>query len=188
MSNIQLSLSKHANAYRRASGFSLLELLVVIVIIGIAVSFATLAFGDNQADRMSHKSQQLAALIELSKEQAIFNSEELGILFTEDSYAFYKLTSVIDKDRNERSVWIPIEGDRILSKRTLPDGLAYELFLEGVQVNFSAKNLKEITPHVFMLSDGSVSPFELKLTDSSDHIFRMVMAENGKYEIDAVNQ
>ena len=135
----------------------------------------------------SHKSQQLAALIELAKEQAIFNAEELGILFTKDSYAFYKLTSVIDKDRKEKSVWKPIEGDRILSKRTLPDGLLYELFLEGVEVNFSAANLKEITPHVFILSDGSISPFELQLTDDIDHVFKMTMAGNGKYEINAVN-
>jgi general secretion pathway protein H len=188
MSYIQPSLRRYTHTRRHAYGFSLLELLVVIVIIGIAVSFATLAFGDSQADRMSHKSQQLAALIELAKEQAIFNSEELGILFTQDSYEFYKLTSQIDKNRNEKSVWLPVEGDRILSKRTLPDGLAYELLLEGVQVNFSAKNLKEITPHVFMLSDGSISPFELKLTDNSDHVFQMIMAENGKYEIEAVNQ
>ncbi len=175
------------NSAKCNSGFSLLELLVVIVIIGIAVSFATLAFGDNQADRMSHKSQQLAALIELAKEQALFDSEELGILFTKDSYAFYKLTSVIDKEKREKSVWQPIEGDRILSKRTLPDGLSYKLFLEGIEVNFSAANLNEITPHVFVLSDGSISPFELELTDNIDHVFKMVMAENGKYQIDAVN-
>ena len=101
----------------RNTGFSLLEVLVVIVIIGIAVSFATLAFGDNQAERMSHKSKQLAALIDLAKEQAMFNSEELGLLFTKDSYTFYKMEVTTNKDKEGKTVWLPIENDRILSKR-----------------------------------------------------------------------
>ena len=171
----------------RNSGFSLLEILVVIVIIGIAVSFATLAFGDNQADRMSHKSKQLAALIDLAKEQAIFNSQELGLLFTKDSYTFYKMDIEINEDNEDETVWLPIEDDRILSKRTLPDGLEYELFLEGVEVAFSASKLKDITPHVFILSDGSLSPFELNLTDGSEYNFTMKMAENGKSEIESNN-
>lgn len=170
--------------YHRNAGFSLLELLVVIVIIGIAVSFATLAFGDNQAERMSHKSKQLGALIDLAKEQAIFNSQELGLLFTKDSYSFYRMEISINKKDEEKTVWLPIEDDKFLSKRILPDGLEYELFLEGLQVAFAASKLKEVTPHVFILSDGSISPFELNLTDRSDHNFKMKMAENGKYEMD----
>ena len=67
---------------------------------------------------------------------------------------------------------------------SLPDGLKYELFLEGVQVAFAASKLKDITPHVFILSDGSLSPFELNLTDGTDHNFTMKMAENGEYEMD----
>lgn len=165
------------------AGFSLLELLVVIVIIGIAVSFATLALGDNQAERMSHKSKQLAALIELAKEQAIFNSEELGLLFTNDSYSFYKLGTKVNKEKKEVNVWQAVANDRVLTKRTLPNGLEYELYLEGTMVDLAASKLKEVTPHVFILSDGSISPFELILTDRIGHTFKMIMTENGKHKI-----
>ncbi len=168
---------------RNDSGFTLIELLAVLLIVGIVVSAATLAFGDNQAERMNRKSQQLAALIELAKEHAIFNSQELGILFTEDSYSFYTLTSTLDKEKKEKLSWELLEQDRLLTKRTLPDGLEYELFLEGVKVNFTASKLEDTTPHVFILSDGTVSPFELKLTDRIDHSFNMKFAENGEYEI-----
>ncbi len=163
-------------------GFTLIELLAVLLIIGIVVSAATLAFGDNQAERMRQKSQQLVALIDLAKEQAIFNSQELGILFTNDSYDFYRLSSIKDKDKKEKTVWVPLEQDRLLNKRILPDGLEYELFLEGVEVNFSASKLKNITPHVFVLSDGTISPFKLNLTDQIDHSLAMTFAENGEYE------
>ena len=179
--------AKQSSVAKFKAGFSLLELLVVIVIIGISVLAVTWAFGDNQAERMSHKSRQLAALIDLTKEQAMFNSQELGLLFTKDSYSFYKLGTVLDKDKKEKSIWQPIVGDRILTTRTLPEGLEYELYLEGTKVTFAASKLKEVTPHVFILSDGSVSPFELILTDRIDHKYKMVMAENGKHEIAAVN-
>ena len=164
-------------------GFTLIELLAVLLIIGVVVSAATLAFGDSQAERMQQKSQQLIALIDLAKEQAIFNSQELGILFTKDSYDFYRLSSIKDKDKKEKSVWVPLEQDRLLKKRALPDGLEYELFLEGIEVNFSASKLKDITPHVFVLSDGTISPFKLNLTDRIDHSLAIAFAENGDYEL-----
>lgn len=178
-------LVKPSCTVKSNSGFSLLELLVVVVIIGIVVSAVSFAFGDSQADRMSHKSKQLAALIDLAQEQAIFNSQELGVLFTKDSYAFYKMDTVQDKNKKEKNVWLAIEGDKFLDKRTLPDGLQYELYLEGTEVAFAASKLKEITPHIFILSDGSISPFELNLTDKIDHSYKMTMAENGEYEIEA---
>lgn len=165
------------------SGFSLLEILVVVVIIGIVVSAVSFAFGDSQADRMSHKTKQLAALIDLAKEHAVFNSQELGVLFTKDSYAFYRMDTVQDKNDKEKNVWLAIEGDKFLNKRTLPDGLEYELHLEGTEVAFAASNLEEVTPHVFILSDGSVSTFELNLTDKIDYSYQMIMSENGEYEI-----
>ena len=65
-------------------GFTLIELLVVIFIIGVVVAAATITLRDNQGKRIDQKSQQLAALIDLAKEQAIFNSEELGIVFTKE--------------------------------------------------------------------------------------------------------
>ena len=85
--------------------------------------------------------------------------------------------------KKEKLSWELLEQDRLLTKRTLPDGLEYELFLEGVKVNFTASKLEDTTPHIFILSDGTVSPFELKLTDRIDHSFNMKFAENGEYEI-----
>ena len=165
-------------------GFTLIELLVVIFIIAVVVSAATIALGDNQAKRLEQKSQQLAAIIDLAKEQSIFNSEELGIVFTKDSYSFYRLTTQQQKDGKEITVWQSIENDKLLSKRTLPDGLEFELFLEGIKVNYSKK--EKIKPQVFILSDGSITPFHARITDNIDHSHTLKVAENGEFEFNAV--
>ena len=163
-------------------GFTLIELLVVIFIIGVVVAAATITLGDNQGKRLEQKSQQLAALIDLAKEQAIFNSEELGIVFTKDSYSFYQLDS---ENQEEKDSWVLVTNDSLLREYTLPDGLVFELYLEGIRVTY--KQDKDIKPQVYILSDGSITPFHVNITDKVDHTYRLKIAENGALEFIAVN-
>ncbi len=164
-----------------SQGFTLIELLVVIFIIGVVIATAVITLGDNQGARIKQKSQQLAALMDLAKEQAIFNSEELGIVFTKDTYSFYRLNT----EAQQESSWEPIANDELLNERSLPDGLEFILFLEGIKVAYTQK--EKVTPQVYILSDGSVTPFQVNITDKIDHSHSIKVAENGEYELAAVN-
>ncbi len=166
---------------RHHQGFTLIELLVVMIIISLVIAAATFTLGDNQAVRLQQKSEQLVALIDFAKEQAIFNSEDLGLVFNKNSYAFYRL----DYENVDETSWLPIQGDAILKQRELPDGLEFELYLEGIKVLF--KKEEEITPQVFILSDGSVSPFQVNITDNINHAHHIKVMQNGEYELLAVN-
>lgn len=53
-----------------ARGFTLLELLVVVMIIGIAVGMATLALRDADANRLEEEGARLAALFEGARARA----------------------------------------------------------------------------------------------------------------------
>lgn len=163
-------------------GFTLIELLVVIFIIGVVVAAATITLGDNQGKRLEQKSQQLAALIDLAKEQAIFNSEELGVVFTKNSYSFYRLDS---ENQKEEDSWVLVTDDNLLRKYTLPHGLEFELYLEGIRVAY--KQDKKVKPQVYILSDGAITPFHVNITDKIDHTYRLKIAENGTTEFAAVN-
>ena len=167
------------------AGFSLIEILVVVVIISLMTAIATLAIGDSQAERMKHKSEQIAAVIDYAQERAIFNSDELGIYFTNNSYAFYELSGSTDKDGKRKAEWKSINNDKVLSERSLPDGLVFEVFLEGIKIVLAKK--EKIKPHVYILSDGSVTPFEVIITDNIDHSHNLKVAENGEYEFKAIN-
>jgi len=162
-------------------GFTLIELLVVMFIIGLVIAAATITLGDNQGKRLEQKSKQLAALIDLAKEQAIFNTEELGMLFTKDAYSFYRLNT----ENQDENIWEQIQDDKLLSDRALPDGLEFDLFLEGVKVTYSKKEI--VTPQVYILSDGSVTSFRVEITDRIDHAYSLKVAENGTFEFNAVN-
>ena len=163
------------------NGFTLIELLVVIFIIAVVVAATSITLGDNQGKRLENKSKQLAALIELAKEQAIFNTEELGVVFTKESYSFYRLNF----DNQEKSVWEPVVNDSLLNKRVLPDGLEFKLKLEGIEVSF--RQVEKITPQVFILSDGSVTPFEIRIMDETNRSHSLNVTENGEYDLAALN-
>ena len=54
-----------------AAGFTLLELMVVLVLIGIILTFAVLSLrGDKLAEEMERESRRLATLVSLANDEA----------------------------------------------------------------------------------------------------------------------
>src|SRR5262249_43704087 len=56
--------------WRSASGFTLVELLVVLVLVGIAVGLTSLALGDPSAARLEQEAARLSALLEAGRAEA----------------------------------------------------------------------------------------------------------------------
>ena len=70
-------------------GFSLLELLVVIVIISILFTFTTLAIrGTSPEELLQTEALRLDRLLQLALEEAILKGEEYGVEFKPGSYRF----------------------------------------------------------------------------------------------------
>ena len=136
---------------KRAAGFTLLELMAVILIIGIIVSFASLSIGQNTSRIVQDEVERLHGLIQLAGEEAVLQRRELALEFDRDSYQFLEMGS---------EGWQPIEEDKMLRKRPLPEVVEVELTLEDVEASFEdKKNL----PRIFILSSGELSPFTLVL-------------------------
>jgi general secretion pathway protein H len=78
----------------RCGGFSLIEILVVIVIIGIVMSIAmlsiTLAGGDNQ---LRDEAQRIMSLVEVARDESLLQGREFGLEFMQDSYRFVEPSS-----------------------------------------------------------------------------------------------
>jgi general secretion pathway protein H len=136
-------------------GFTLLELMVVLVIIGIILTFVVLsAGGDKRAEQMQREVQRLAALIELASDEAVMRSEQLAIRFTDSSYEFMTL---------QGNDWQPLSDDRPLRPRTLPEGIELRLELQDNPPPEITAEDSEL-PQVFLLSSGEMTPFILTLS------------------------
>jgi general secretion pathway protein H len=163
-------------ARQRSEGFTLIELLVTIVIIGIIVGLAVLSVGDNQAERERRLTTQLATLIRLARETAIFNSKELAISFWKHGYSFYRL---------DQKGWRAIADDPLLRSRDLSEDITLSLYLEGLKAELLPTPNKEENPdlQVFILSSGEVTPFEVRLGDGWDSEMQLTGNELGNLEI-----
>ena len=156
-------------------GFTLFEVIVVIAIISFVLTIATISIGDPQVKRMKQQSERVAALIQLVKEQAIFNSQDYALSIWQSGYAFYTL--------NEAG-WTPVSGDRIFRQRELPDGLEFVLYLDGIRVTLEREDKKK--PQIFVTSDGEISPFQLDVTDLEDWTYQINFDELGDFELELV--
>jgi len=144
-------------------GFTLLELMVVLVIIGVLLSFATLSTrGDTRAEQLQREATRLIALIDMASEQAIMRSEQLAIRFSDVGYEFML--------QQRTGKWIALQDDELLRARELPKGMELRLELEenpppGLQAEETE------APQVFLLSSGEMTPFMLTFSapESEQH-------------------
>jgi general secretion pathway protein H len=154
---------------QRHSGFTLLELLVVLVVVGVMVSMAVLSFGVLGRDRQAEdESRRFWTVLKQAREEAELQVEDIGIFVSTGAYEYLRF----DSRKNE---WQPIEGDELYVQRELPAGLRFRLRLEsrevvlkpGLPQRGDKDENKKYPPHVMVLSSGDVSPFELEIERES---------------------
>lgn len=177
---------------RRAQrAFTLIEILVVMVIIGIVIAGAILSLGSTGRDReLEQERDRLAALIPYIRERASILTLEYGIRCGQHGYRFVYYD-------NYHMLWLPEVTDETMKPRKLPGDLALSLQVEGRPVvlddkalNFNPKQsvpngapvstlgvpitslmnqADDNTPQIMLLSDGDTNSFALALNRDKEH-------------------
>jgi general secretion pathway protein H len=152
---------RRSTALRRASGFTLLEVLVVIVIIGIIATMAVVSIrvlgGDHEMDQ---EARRLRAVLSQAREDAMLEGRDVGFRVDTTGYDFLRYDT-----RTEQ--WQVVVDDPLLRERTLPDGLEASLYMESREVRLPARSTDDeqapTSPQVVVLASGDLVPFEVRL-------------------------
>lgn len=161
---------------KKHQGFTLIELMLVIVIMGYLVTLVRLpSLAPDPFDLVEKHAKTISTQINLASEFAVLNNVQLGLAVTESRYSFL----MFDGEK-----WQPLAEPPFVAAELEPE-LHLELVLDGLAwhqenllsaVEFideeSLEELAELSeeekqlafPQIFLLSSGELSPFDLRIT------------------------
>jgi general secretion pathway protein H len=169
-------------------GFTLVELLVVIVIIGVVIAGAVLSLGTTGRDsQLEQERDRLAALIAYVRERAALQTVEYGLRCEQGGFLF-----VMYDTRQSR--WLEDPLDDALRPRLLPAGLEIVLRVEDRAIVLPTRAAaagrdapRDLTPQIMLFSSGELTSFSLTLARNGTGRSASISGTNaGKVEVGAI--
>ena len=170
-------LSTHMSV--RSRGFTLLELMVVVAIIGILSSMAVVSLNlGGQTETVQEEGERLKQLMRLAADEAVFQSRQFGLRFNQKSYRFLSLEGSYTDGQ-----WGDLAGDKRLRKRELPEGIELTVEVSSVPIILDtaeedAQSETPLKPQLIFLSNGESMPDVTVLLSLEDADIHFRLAEN----------
>jgi general secretion pathway protein H len=157
------SLSESACQQDLQRGFTLLELLVVVFIIGVVAGMAVISTGNSGVDRLlEQEARRARVLFGLAAQEAVLQGRPLGVMVEARAYRFLIAGA---------EHWEELQYSGPLRERRLREGFHMDLSgSEQVTVLRNRQQQKEeddLSPQVLFLPTGEMNPFTLSFRHHS---------------------
>lgn len=163
----------------KSAGFTLLEVMLVMLLIGLLATAVVLNFsGESRAERLDKQSLRFEQLFQFVAETAQLKQQEWGFYTKGERYGFLYYD-------NKNQQWLAADEPKSLSQYQLPEDISLQLDLDGfaavednllrdlewqIEDDDSQEDEQQTTPvlpQVFILSSGEISPFKLIFIEKS---------------------
>lgn len=149
---------------RAAQGFTLIEVLLVVVLIGVLMGVAVVSLNpEDPSRRLLRERERLQAQIQYARLVAESDQIEVGIRLHAEGYEFLRF-------RQSDRVWLPMTDDTVLKPHKAPgidlvwrDSVATA---KPAAVTSTAEGVRQ--PDLLLLSSGEATPGVISLSSLDD--------------------
>ncbi|MCL2919370.1 type II secretion system minor pseudopilin GspH [Shewanella litorisediminis] len=161
----------------RQRGFTLIEVLLVVLLMGIAAAAVTLSLpGSGVKPVLDKAASQFLVATDLIRDEAVLSGQFLGVVVDEDNYQYVVL---------HEGKWHKLENDRLLAARNMEPGVRMSLVVEGLPLDqeeedeswfdepfidepTAEQKAKNPEPQILVFPSGEMTAFELTFLGRDD--------------------
>jgi general secretion pathway protein H len=163
------------------AGYTLIEILIVMLIISIVGGVTLLSVSINQNTRFKNLAQEITSLLTLGEEQALLQATVYGLAFTDKSFQFYQFDPT-----SKEQPWHPL-NDKVLGLHNIPDGMQITVKVRDKIIHL-VKDSGKLQPQLIISTSGDILPFTILIgkTDNPPR-FQITGNANGSIESAAIS-
>jgi general secretion pathway protein H len=149
----------------RRKGFTLIEILVVLIIIAVMAALLVFTFHDSTRQQLHREAAGFAALLNAAAEEAVMRGIEIGVVLDDEGYRFVTFDP-------ETKQWQAADKSG-LAEHNFPEHYTIDFTLDGDEVDErTIERIKLLAqrsedehsrPSILILSSGEITPFKLTL-------------------------
>lgn len=162
-----------ARSKSAASGYTLIEVMVVVAIMAMLTSIVIPYLPVDKSKQLLAAADRFKLQIAYAQNQSILQSQDLGLITTDAGYQFVQRVP---------EGWHTLD-DEGLPVVELEKFLEQQVFIEGVEyIPEAPLDEGTIAPAVLFFSSGETTPFEYRLSLSSEAFVRLNFDALGEVE------